>query len=79
VASKGGRKLADPIEGTRQVNVMESGLTHCADSQGGGRQGTAVMRFGAPTDPLDKSPGVSSGYVGKTPNLDKKFIRKEQR
>lgn len=79
MAVKGDRKLRDPIDGTRQVNVMQSGLTHCADSLAGGREGTAILRFGAPGDPLEKSAGVNSGFVGKTPNLNNKFLRRENR
>jgi hypothetical protein len=79
MSRKGGSQLPDPIEGARQVNVMESGLIHTADSLAGGREGTFVMRFGAPGDPLEKSPGVNSDLFGKTPNLLDKFSRKGQR
>jgi hypothetical protein len=79
MARKGGDKLGDPIGGARQVNRMESGLIHCADSLAGGREGTFVMRFGAPGDPLEKSTGAESNLYGKTPNLLEKFNRNGQR
>jgi hypothetical protein len=72
-------RLAEPLESNSQVNIMESGLTHCADSMAGGRGGEYIQRLGAPIDPTEKSPGVKSGYFGAAPNLNKKFLRKEQR
>lgn len=70
--------IKDLLGGGGQVNVMESGLTHCADSLEGGREGTVKLRFGAPGDPLEKSRGAKSGYAGKTPNLQQKFFREKQ-
>ncbi len=79
MARKGGHKLADPIEGVRVLNKMESGLVHCADSLSGGREGTFIQRYGAPGDPLEKSAGVSGDLYGKAPNIQEKFMRKGQR
>jgi hypothetical protein len=73
-----GGQVRDPVDGVRQVNVMPSGLTHCADSMAGGREGQAIIHFGMPGDPLTKSQGVKSGYAGNVPNLTKKFMRQEQ-
>jgi hypothetical protein len=69
--------IKDPLGGGGQVNVMESGLRHCADSYEGGREGTVKLRFGAPGDPLEKSAGVRSGYTGRVPDLQKKFLREK--
>jgi hypothetical protein len=71
--------VSDPVGRVSQVNIMESGLTHCADSLAGGREGTFIMHFGAPGDPLEKSPGVKSGFAGKTPNIQHKFYKESQR
>lgn len=73
-----GLHLKDPLGGGGHVYVMDSGLTHCSDSLGGGREGTVKIHFGAPGDPLDKSPGVKSGWAGRTPDIQKKFMRERQ-
>lgn len=79
MARRGGKELKDPIGGGGVVNIMPSGLTHCADSLGNGRDGVFVQRFGAPGDPLEKSRGVDSSLYGRVPNVSEKFIRKGQR
>jgi hypothetical protein len=79
MATKRSVNLKDPTTaGGGQINRMESGLHHCADSLAGGREGTVKIRFGGPGDPLEKSSGVESGFVGKTPNLMEKFTRTKQ-
>jgi hypothetical protein len=79
MARKGGKELRDPIGGGGSVYKMPSGLVHCADSLGGGREGTFVQRFGAPGDPLEKSRGSESTLYGRVPNIADKFLRKGQR
>lgn len=79
MAVKGNKRLHDPVGNIAQVGVMESGVMHCADSLIGGREGTAVIHQGAPGDPMEKSAGVKSGYMGKTPNISHKFYKGGQR
>lgn len=80
MATKRSARIGDPTgAGGGQINVMPSGLRHCADSMAGGREGTVKLRMGAPGDPLEKSTGVSSDLYGRAPDLQTKFMRKGQR
>jgi len=76
--AKGGY-LKDPVAGARQIQHMPSGLVHCADSMAGGIKGEVILTFGAPGDPMEKSSGVKSNLYGKSPDLFKKFQKREQR
>lgn len=72
-------RVKDPTNASGgRLNVMPSGLIHCADSLSGGREGSVTLRQGAPGDPLQKSGTVSSGYMGSAPDIQKKFMRKGQ-
>lgn len=72
--------LKDPIAGTRRVQQMPSGLLHCADSMAGGvRDSNAILTFGAPGDPGERSSVVKSNFYGKAPDLFRKFQKESQR
>jgi hypothetical protein len=72
--------VSDPLGGGGHVNVMKSGLIHCADSQGTARiEGEVIIRYGAPGNPLEKSPGMAADAgAGSSPNLLTKFSKRHQ-
>lgn len=79
MARKGSKELRDPIGTVALIHKMPSGLTHCADSLAGGKEGTFIHRFGSPGDPLEKSHGSESDLYGRAPNIQEKFLKKGQR
>jgi hypothetical protein len=68
------------LGGEPHVNIMPSGLIHCADSQGHpGRIGQVIIQFGEPGSPLEQSAGIQGDAgAGTSPNLLRKFSHEKQ-